>query len=112
MAVIFVGDAGTIIDVTILKEDGTPQNLVSVSDIFLVFEKPNKTQIIKKKSTSGISITDAANGVIRFIAPSGFWDTPGIWQGYIKVIITPGVDVLFGTSFQFQVADNPIKDAS
>ena len=103
MAGIYIGDIGTIIEVQIMDNNNIPVNLTTVEDIWLVFTKPDKTQIIKKKTLGELTVTDAVNGKFTFTAGVGFWNISGPWNAYpiIKLII--GSSEYSGIPFQWNV---------
>lgn len=103
MASIYAGDIGTIIEVQVL-ENNIPINIGTVDDIWLIFMKPNREQITKKKSLTELTITDAANGKFTFTATSGFWDVAGNWRAYPVVKFVTNSSEYTGTPFTWSVS--------
>lgn len=96
MADIFADDVGTVIEITILKEDNTPQILTGVSDIWMIFTNPKGTKTIKKKSLGEVTVVNDTAGIISFITPFGFWSA-GTWRVSPKVLIAAGTSEFTGS---------------
>ena len=98
--VIYVGDVGTIVELTIKDEN---QSVVNVSGATLKqvkFKKPNSTSVITQ--TAAFS-TDGVDGKIRYVTLTGDIDTVGDWL--VKAYIELGANVKFYTDYiAFQVA--------
>jgi len=108
MSEIFKDDIGTVIEVTIKKEDGTAYNLTPVADVYFMFKKPDGTVITKKKSLGELVYQSAENGIVTFTTTSGFWAAGG-WTLSVKVIDTAGAKEYVGTAISINVYNQFIK---
>jgi len=74
---IHVGDIGTKLRVTVVEGVDTPVavDLTGYTSIDFIFEKPDKTQIIRAAAIENVAV-----GIISYTTVLGDLDQPGRWK--------------------------------
>ncbi len=89
MATIFTikrGDTLPFIEATLRSESGAPVNLTAASVLFKM-KKPGSNAVLISRACT---ITDAANGVVRFIWQAGDTDTIGNYSAEFEATFFDG----------------------
>jgi hypothetical protein len=96
---IHYGDIGVNFNITVMN-DTVPLDVSNANDIYIIFEKPDGTDMIK----NAVLITDGTDGNIRYTTVAGDLDQIGTWQIQAKVDFGSSV---FSTEIQrFKVQRN------
>ena len=90
---IFIGDVGTVIELTIKDENGDAVNVSAATVKQIKFDKPGAAPSVTK---TAVFSTNGSDGKIRYTTITGDIDVPGEWKarGYVEL----GSSVKFHTS--------------
>ncbi len=74
---IHLGDVGTVFTYTVLKADGTPEDLsgVTIANQRFVFTKPSGARLV----VTPAFVTDGTDGQLRYTTVAGDIDELGAW---------------------------------
>lgn len=96
---VFIDEIGKVLEVTIVKADGTTPRDLTGGTI---------TMDVERNDTVEMTITDAAGGVAEYAVEDGDYPTPGVFTGSVKAAGIEGGGVTTRTeTFEFAVKGIP-----
>jgi hypothetical protein len=85
------GDQSPTIKYQLLDDQGDPVDITGFQEVrFLMRPKTESTLTVDADTNSGVTVTDAANGVVQYEWASGDTDTPGSFEAEWEVTFSGG----------------------
>lgn len=83
---VFVGDIGTVIEMTVTNQDDAVVDLSTATTKQIILKKPDGTKLTKTASF----VTDGTDGKLSYTTASGDIDQSGPWQLQAYVVLSGG----------------------